>query len=192
MCSIRLDGKYVYLEEVNSKYFQCIVDWRNNPENNRYLNQPYKLTIEKQKEWYEKVYLQDKTQGLFVLVDIVNDRPFGTLGWTDYDFNRQICISGRLLVDGAKYRVSKSFLEAALIYNNYLYNKLNVTTVYAHIAKENKASKSWSKNWGFRYNEERIMFPKELLVNGMEQDEYIRTLDDYLLIKKKVEKILKL
>lgn len=49
MCSIRLDAKYVYLEEVNSKYFQCIVDWRNNPENNRYLNQPYKLTIEKQK-----------------------------------------------------------------------------------------------------------------------------------------------
>lgn len=64
------------------------------------------------------------------------------------------------MVDGAKYRVSKSFLEATLIYNNYLYDKLNVTTVYAHIAKENKASKFWSKNWGFRYNEERIMFPK--------------------------------
>ena len=51
MRNLRLDGKYVYLEEVQPKYFPCIIEWRNNPDNNKFLNQPFKLTMELQTKW---------------------------------------------------------------------------------------------------------------------------------------------
>ena len=37
--TVRLEGRYVILEEVQPKYFPYIIEWRNNPENNRFLNQ---------------------------------------------------------------------------------------------------------------------------------------------------------
>lgn len=192
MRNLRLEGKYVYLEEVQPKYFPYIIEWRNNPGNNKFLNQPFKLTMELQTNWYEGKYLKDMSQGLFVMVDKSNDVPFGTIGWTDFNENTKTCISGRLLVDSIKYRVSKEFLEATLLYNNYIYYSLGVMKVYAHIVKENKASLSWSKNWGFRLNLEGIKFPNELFINDMVQDEYVRNLNDYIIIKNKVEKLLKL
>ena len=36
MRNLRLEGKYVYLEEVQPKYFPYIIEWRNNPENNKF------------------------------------------------------------------------------------------------------------------------------------------------------------
>lgn len=43
--NIVLEGKYVRLEEFSPKYFEKVIKWRNNPENNKFLNQPFKLTI---------------------------------------------------------------------------------------------------------------------------------------------------
>lgn len=192
MRNLRLEGKYVYLEEVQPKYFPYIIEWRNNPENNRFLNQPFKLTMELQTKWYEEKYLNDFSQGLFVMVDKANNVPFGTIGWTDYDQGAKRCISGRVLVNDEKYKVKKQFLEGTMLYNDFLYYKLKVEWVYAHIVKENYASISWSKNWGFKLNKELVIYPNELLVQGMQQDEYKRSLEEYMLIKKRVLKILKI
>ena len=82
---IILEGKYVRLEEISPKYFEKVIEWRNNPELNKFLNQPFKLTMELEKQWYEEKYLNDMTQGLLIMVDKKNNLPFGTIGWTDYD-----------------------------------------------------------------------------------------------------------
>ena len=58
-----LSGCMVKLEEVSAIYFQYIIAWRNDPVNNRYLNQPFHLDMEKQRAWYEH-YMADDTQGL--------------------------------------------------------------------------------------------------------------------------------
>lgn len=186
--NIVLEGKYVRLEEFSPKYFEKVIEWRNNPENNKFLNQPFKLTMELEKQWYEEKYLNDMTQGLLIMVDKKNNLPFGTIGWTDYDKNKQICISGRVLVGEYKYRGRKEFLEAALLYNDYLYYGLNIKIMYAHIFQENKDSISWSKNWGFKLNNTSIKFPQELVVNDKRQNEYIRTLKDYDIVKNKIKK----
>ena len=170
--NIVLEGKYVRLEEFSPKYFEKVIEWRNNPENNKFLNQPFKLTMELEKQWYEEKYLNDMTQGLLIMVDKKNNLPFGTIGWTEKNKNKQICISGRVLVGEYKYRGRKEFLEAALLYNDYLYYGLNIKIMYAHIFQENKDSISWSKNWGFKLNNTSIKFPQELVVNDKRQNEY--------------------
>lgn len=177
--NIVLEGKYVRLEEISPKYFEKVIEWRNNPENNKFLNQPFKLTMELEKQWYEEKYLNDMTQGLFLVVDKKNNKPFATIGYTDYDKNKKICIVGRLLVGEYNYRGSYELQEGVYIFNEYIYNKLNVNIVYAHVVYENIASIKWLKKWNYRENNLKIQFSNELFVNGMQQKEYYRTKSDY-------------
>lgn len=170
----RLDGKLVYLEEIQPKYFQCVIAWRNNPDNNRYLNQPFKLDMELQTKWYEERYIKDFTQGLYVMVDKDTNKPFGTIGWTDYDKVKRVCIAGRLLVGEQEYRGSNQWKEAAKLVNDYLYNVIGIEEMYAHVVIQNVASRKWHKKWGYEEVKE-FTFPEEQFVNGMEQIEYKRT-----------------
>lgn len=188
--NVVIEGKYVILEEVAPKHFEYIIKWRNNPENNRYLNQPYELTMELQQQWYEK-YLNDYTQGLLIVIDRKNNTPFGTLGWTDYDCKEKVCVSGRSLVGISKYRGSREFLEARLLQSDYLYYKLGIEVMYAHIVDSNFRSIAWDKKWGFKKNMGVIKYPKELVINGMVQSEYVRTREDYWIIRNEFEKELK-
>ncbi|MBQ8418558.1 MAG: GNAT family N-acetyltransferase [Phascolarctobacterium sp.] len=183
--NVRLEGKYVIVEEISPKYFEKVIEWRNNPELNKFLNQPYKLTLELQQKWYEK-YLTDFTQGLFVAVDKETGKPLATMGYTDYNAEEKVLISGRLLVGEIEYRGSKEWQEVAEMVFNYYYQSLGVNIVYAHIVKENIASIKWHKKWGFKENYSHIKYPSELLVNEMKQDEYLQTSDSYNSLKFKL------
>ena len=187
---IILEGKYVRLEEISPKYFEKVIEWRNNPELNKFLNQPFKLTMELEKQWYEKKYLNDMTQGLLIMIDKKNNLPFGTIGWTDYDFAEKICIAGRALVGEDSYRGSKEMTEAYLIFQDYMYKKMQVKTAYIHVVDENTKVISLNKRWGYILNKGEIRFPKELLVNGMKQTEYLRTSGQYEKAREKIIKIL--
>lgn len=188
--NIRLEGQYVYVEEVQTKYFTYIVEWRNNPENNRFLNQPFKLTMELQSKWYEEKYLKDDTQGLFVMVDKATGTPFGTLGWTDYDGSQKRCILGRALVGNWDYKGSKELMEGYLLVQDYLHNVLDITVSYIHVVNENKKVISLNKRWGYRPNDGDIQFPRELIVNGMHQTEYVRTVEQYKIAREKIVMVL--
>ena len=170
---VLLEGKYVIVKEIEPQYFEKIIEWRNNPEFNKFLNQPYKLTMELQQKWYEN-YLKDLTQGLFVVLDKMTNKPFATIGYTDYDVDEKILISGRLLVGELEYRGSKEWLEGTQIVFDYFYQTLGVNTVYAHVVKENIASIKWHMKMGYKENVGLIKFPNELVVNGMEQKEFYK------------------
>ena len=189
--NVRLEGEYVIVEEVAPKHFEKIIEWRNNPENNKFLNQPYKLTMELQQKWYEN-YLQDETQGLFVFIDKLTCRAFGTLGFTDYEKNEKILIEGRALVGELEYRGSKELTEGYLLVNDYLYEKYDISTMYIHVVDDNKKVISLNKRWGYSLNYGEIRFPKELCVNGLIQSEYLRTRETYNFIRTKIKNILEI
>ena len=186
MCRIHLSGCMVNLEEVSAIYFPYIITWRNDPVNNRYLNQPFRLDMEKQSAWYEH-YMADDTQGLLVVIDKENDTPFATMGWTDYDAARHRCITGRLLVGDRRYRGSAHFAEATLLFADYVYDTLGVDVCYAHIVCENTASLRYHEKYGFHPNEGEMQFPEERIVNGMEQVEYLRWRADWRVVKPTVQ-----
>ena len=182
MCRIHLSGCMVNLEEVSAIYFPYIITWRNDPVNNRYLNQPFRLDMEKQRAWYEH-YMADDTQGLLVVVDKENDTPFATMGWTDHDVERHRCITGRLLVGDRRYRGSAHFAEATLLFADYVYDTLGVDVCYAHIVRENAASLRYHEKYGFHPNEGEMQFLEERIVNGMEQVEYLRRRADWCSVR---------
>ena len=186
MQQLCLNGQIVNLVEVTESYFHYIIAWRNDPVNNRYLNQPFHLDMEKQRAWYEH-YMADDTQGLLVVVDKEDNTPFATMGWTDYDVERHRCITGRLLVGDHRYRGSAHFAEATLLFADYVYDTLGVDVCYAHIVCENAASLRYHEKYGFHPNEGEMQFPEERIVNGMEQVEYLRWRADWRVVKPTVQ-----
>ena len=182
MCRIHLSGCMVKLEVVSAIYFPYIITWRNDPVNNRYLNQPFHLDMEKQRAWY-KHYMADDTQGLLVVVDKEDNTPFATMGWTDHDVERHRCITGRLLVGDRRYRGSAHFAEATLLFADYVYDTLGVDVCYAHIVRENAVSLRYHEKYGFHPNEGEMQFPEERIVNGMEQIEYLRRRADWCSVR---------
>lgn len=186
MQQLYLNGQMVNLEEVTESYFHYIIAWRNDPVNNRYLNQPFHLDMEKQRAWYEH-YMADDTQGLLVVVDKENDTPFATMGWTDHDVERHRCITGRLLVGDRRYRGSAHFAEATLLFADYVYDTLGVDVCYAHIVRENAASLRYHEKYGFHPNEGEMQFPEERIVNEMKQVEYLRRRADWCVVKPTVQ-----
>jgi len=184
---ILLQGKEVFLDEIQPKYFPYVIEWRNNKNLNRYLNHPQDLTLESQTWWYEQRYLQDETQGFLVMVDKSNERPFATFGWTDMDLQKNLCIEGRLLLGDSAYANSFAFLEGIILLNDYIYGK--VETVYIHVGVENKKALRLNKRLGFIPNDGEIQFPHELFVNGDKnrpQIEMYRTKEMYQAIRKKL------
>lgn len=111
---LRLEGKHVILDEISPKYFHYVIEWRNNPTLNRYLNQPFKLTMELEKKWYEEVYLKDATQDFFIMVDKKTGTPFATIGNTDIDLKNKVCINGRLLLGKFKLPIFATRLLCAI------------------------------------------------------------------------------
>ena len=182
MRKLRLEGNTVYLEETAEKYFPYIIAWRNDPLNNRYLNQPFLLDMEKQRAWYRR-YCSDPKQGLLVVVDKQNDTPFATMGWTDHIPAERLCITGRLLVGDRRYRGSPLFAEATLLFADYMYGAFGADTCYAHIVHENIASVRYHEKYGFHRNIGAARFPRELVVNGMPQMEYVRTKEAWLSVR---------
>ena len=181
---LRLEGKFVVIEEIQPKYFSYVVEWRNNPELNKFLNQPFKLTIELEKKWYEEKYLQDDTQGYLMLIDKATGTPFGTLGHTDLDVVKKRCIGGRMLLGNSKYASHPAFLESFFVASDYIYNFIDVE--YSHVVKQNKKALHLSKITGYKINDGEIQFPNELFVNGMEQIELYRTKEMYLQVREKL------
>ena len=181
---LRLEGKTVILEEVQPKFFPYVIEWRNNPELNKFLNQPFKLTEELEKKWYEEVYLKDDTQGFWIIIDKEKNIPFGTTGFTDFDAEKKVSIGARLILGNSDYARHPAFMESFFVGSDYVYKYVDVQ--YAHVVKKNSKALKINKLMGFLPNEGEIQYPYELFVNGMEQIELYRTKEMYLKTRKKI------
>ena len=180
---LRLEGKTVILEEIAPKYFSYVVEWRNNPALNKYLNQPFVLTEELEKKWYEETYVKDDTQGLLVIIDKNTNTPIGTTGWANMDEERRRCTYERLLLGNANFRASASFFESLFVGSDFLYEKVDV--IYAHVAIGNTNALRLDLMTGFALNEGTIQYSQNLFVNGLQQQEIYRTKDMYGQAKKR-------
>lgn len=185
---LRIEGKNVILEEIQQKYFSYVIKWRNDSELNKYINQPEKLTMEKEQQWYEKIYLKDDTQGFFIMINTATKEPFGTIGWTDMDVDKNWCILGRLL--SASTDDAFAMLEGNLLLSRYLYDW--VDKIYVHVVCDNKKALRWDKSLGFSEHAVAATFPRELMVNGFQQVEMYRTKDEFEPIWRKYSRLLKL
>ena len=184
---LRLEGISVVLDEIQPKYFPYIIKWRNDKLLNKFLNQPEDLTLESQTKWYKKHYLKDDAQGFMVMVDKKTGTPFGTLGWTEMDTEKRMCIMGRLILGNSEFKNAPAFLESFFVLSDYIYSF--VDTVYIQLDPNNKKACRLNKRFGFVPNKGVIQYPKALIVDSKpdcKQIEHYRTKEMYQVVRKKL------
>jgi len=185
---INLKGKFVNLRSINESDFARLIEWRNNPEINRYLNQPYKLTMELQYKWHKEKYLKSNDI-LFIIIETKNKNRIGTIGINDLDYKKRVGIVGRLLIGEENYRASVELIEANVLFYNYLFYELKLKKLYCHVVIKNKKVISFDKKYGFIPTEQKY-FPNYCNVNGVKLIEMVNTKEQYEKAKKKIEPII--
>lgn len=183
----KIEGKSVELIEVSAKYFENIIKWRNNPQINHFLNQPFELTMELQEKWF-RGYKDSNDQCMYIILDKIEGVPFGTIGFTNFDSTEKSCIMGRFLVGEEKYLGSVQLTEAMLILYDYLFDELQLNETYCHVVIDNKKVINYHKRWGY-IQTETPKFPQELFVNNMNQIEMIRNKVAYDIYNAKIRKV---
>ena len=153
MDSSILAGECV-LEEISTKHFQTIIDWRNDTDNNKYLNQTFTASMETQTKWYTE-YLRNGSQILYVMID-TNGVPFGTIGLKQINIQNRMAEVGNLLVI-SEYRGSIEMAECLIGFYEAAFNYLDV--LYGHSVKDNKKVMKLNKSFGFINTEEK--FPEQ-------------------------------
>lgn len=181
---MRIEGKSVLLEEIQPDFFSYVIEWRNNPELNKFVNQPFKLTLELEQKWFEEVYLNDDTQAFWIMLDKKTQTPFGTTGYTDLDRKNRVAIGGRLMLGDERFAHHPAFFESLFVGSDHIYEMID--TQYIHIVKNNRKALQLNKIMGYVPNTGKIQYPHELFRNGMEQKEFYRTKEMYLKIRKKL------
>ena len=128
--------------------------------------------------------MQDSTQGYLVIIDKKTETPIGTQGWTKFDFEKKVFNGGRLLLGNSDYANQPAFFESFFVAADYTLQWADIE--YVHIVKNNKKALRLNRLMGFVPNKGKIMYPQELLVNGMEQTEFYRTKEMYLQVREKL------
>ena len=149
-----LAGK-CFLEEVSPKYFEKIIDWRNDLDNNKYLNQTFTATMETQNKWYIE-YLRNDSQILYVMID-TNGVPFGTIGLKQINTKERMAEFGNLLVIKG-YRGSIEMAECLIGFFEAHFSDLDV--MYGNAAKDNKRMIKLFKSFGLRDSDEKFPEPE--------------------------------
>ncbi len=173
MLSRTIEAYKCKLVEIEEKYFESIISWRNDPSINKYLNQPFKLTLELQRKWYEN-YIKDDTQILYVILN-ENDEAVGTTGYTNIDYFGRTAVTGRFIIDH-NYRSTDIILNYSVALAEEAYK--NFDYIYSHIIVDNvRAIRTNIKN-GARLND-NPKYPELCTNDKFIMNEYVSIKEDF-------------
>ena len=175
---ISLLGDLVTMKGMDERDFDKIIAWRNDPEINRYLNQPYNLTYEMQEKWYNEKY-STSDDILLIFVEKASCKKFGTVGAYDFQQKQNRVVTGRLIIGEREFRRSPELLEGMLLFYDFLFYEKNNRKLYCHVVEENKPAMSLNRRFGFVENMGKPAYPHHCEANGMELKELVCDLESY-------------
>lgn len=125
----------VYLRPIQENDLEMVMNWRMLPEITEYMYTDPVLTLEGQKNWFEKLS-EDSTNKVFIIV--VDDVPAGVLNVCDIDYVNKRCSWGYYIAVKEKRSL---YLAMALEWNLYdfVFETLGLHKLEGEIFSFNKA-----------------------------------------------------
>lgn len=144
----------VVLRPLQHEDIEYLRIWRNNPENNKYLNQIPYITVEMQEEWFKR-YLENKDEIAFAIIEesIIN-RIVGSLSL--YNIEEGSIEIGKIMVGdpGAHgKKVGENATKAATVIAHEMLGK---SMIIMHVYEMNIAAVKAYKNAGFKIAEKHV------------------------------------
>lgn len=128
-----LTGEHVGLRAVEREDLEQLLAWRNRPELRRYFREYRELSLDQQRQWYEKYVLADPCTRMFAIVELASGRLLGACGLCYIDWvQRNADFSIYIGADGL-YIDERLAPDAARVMAAYAFNDLNLHRVWAEI-----------------------------------------------------------
>ena len=121
-----------FCRQIHEEDLEMIMNWRMLPEITRYMNTDPKLTLEGQKQWFEKIKKSDKD---FYWILEVDGTPAGVVSLVDYDSNQ---IHTGVYIAVKEKRSLKLALYLQWNLYRYAFEYLEVHKVCEEVFSENK------------------------------------------------------
>lgn len=123
------------LVKVREEHLELLMNWRMREDISAMMFSDVKLTMEMQRQWYERL-VNDQTQIRWII--LADDMPIGSMYLTDIDYANKRCESGWFVAE-KEYRSLP--LAMALQQNmfDYIFDKLKLNRVYGQVIDDNKS-----------------------------------------------------
>lgn len=162
--SYKMKYKNVELRQLEKTDLEYLRQWRNNPDNTKYLSSIGYITEEMQQSWYQK-YLIDKDEIIFAIIE--NDFINNIVGSISlYNFRNNVAELGRILVGDPKAHgrgVCENALRAILV---FAFEQINLDEIYLHVYEENTIALHVYEKVGFSIKGKHVKNNKiEYLMN---------------------------
>lgn len=134
----KVEYENVKLRQLEEGDLELLREWRNNPENTKYLRKISYITKEMQMEWYQR-YLSDEDEMTFAIVESKElKRTVGSLSL--YHFSDVDAEIGKILIgdaDAHGRHLGSNAIKAVLL---VAFQQLELQKVYLHVYASNKAA----------------------------------------------------
>ncbi len=143
-------GLCIDLVPVKEEFFHDIVGLRNQEKTRHFLNQQFLLTIDMQREWYQKY--MERSDDLYWCIRNKEGVVVGVIRL--YDISSVSCTQGSFILY-EKYSMGMPYaLEAEILSLEFAFEKLGVNFIINEDRGDNKAMNSLTKKMGFQFEKE--------------------------------------
>ena len=136
-----LEGTYTGLRAIESGDLGRLLEWRNRPEYRRYFREYRELSMDNQREWFEKTVTGNQATLMFSIVELAGGRLLGACGlcyinWVDRNADFSIYIGADDLY------IDKQFApDASRALIKYAFRELGIHRLWAEIYDFDKPKK---------------------------------------------------
>lgn len=134
----------IVLESLTPETAELIRNWRNDPEINKFMDYRKSITVEEQKQWFEKI--QNENSHYFLIRK--NVLPIGMIHIEKIDLESHSAHVG-LFIGDAGYHGTGVALSASLCLLEYAFGSLNVHSVVAKVKNDNVQAVQYNQFLGF-------------------------------------------
>ncbi len=134
------------LTPLSEQYFPAVVALRNRPETAQFLNQRAPLTIEMQRDWYERHYLPARND-LYWIVTKKDGAPIGTIRLNE--ITPRSCAQSSFIISADDSTEAPYTAETEYLTLRFCFDTLGVETVINEPRTDNRAMNRLAKKMGF-------------------------------------------
>lgn len=142
--NLTLTGYGVILRRLTHDKIEMLRQWRNDPKIQQYMIYREYITPEMQEAWFKKI---NNDHNFYFIIEY-EGREVGMINIKDVDYEKKTGEPGLFIYDDNLLN-SDVGMRASLCFNDFVWNTLNLESLYIHVVASNKRAMAYNYLLGY-------------------------------------------